>query len=143
MGMRRVALAVLTALLAFVIAACSWNGGEATEASATPSELQARSIAENMLHAYNSGDYAALTRDWSSAMKFAVSDDTFRDFRDEALPVTGEFVRLISVTPTRGDGDADVSYDIEAEFEKRDTVLFTMTLSSDGTVEGLDFKPQS
>jgi hypothetical protein len=141
MGMRRVA--VLTALLAFVVAACSGNGGEATQAAATPSEQQARSVAENMLRAYNSGDYAALTRDWSSAMKFAVSDDRFRDFRDEALPVTGQFVRLISITPTRGDGDADVSYDVAAEFESREAVLFTVTLSSDGKVEGVDIRPQS
>jgi hypothetical protein len=114
------------------------------EATATSNEDQARAMAENMLTAYNSGDYGAFTRDWSSAMKWAMREDAFHAFRDKNLPVTGRFVRLVSLTPTGGEGDHHHSYDVRAEFENGGIVLFTMTLSSDNkNIERLKFKPQS
>jgi hypothetical protein len=140
--MRRMIMA-LVVLVALALVSCGGNGSESTQATATPSRAQARMIAENMLNAYNSGDYEAFSRDWSSAMKLVVGEDAFHEFRDEALPVTGRFVRVRSVTPVRGEGDRHPSYDVEAQFEKRDSVLFTMTLSADNKVEGVELKPQS
>jgi hypothetical protein len=138
--MRRMIMALLNVLLALALVACGGNGNEPTQETATPSQEQARMIAENMLDAYNSGDYDALSRDWSSAMKSVIGEDAFRDFRDEALPVTGRFTKLTSVTLVGGEDDRHASYDVEAEFEKRDAVLFRMTVSSDNKVEGLELK---
>jgi hypothetical protein len=167
--MRRAVIAILSALLALVLVSCSGNGSGSTAATATPNEDksraigenkdkatamatdkvttmaqntdQARAMAENILTAYNSGDYDAFTRDLSSAMKLVIREDRFRGFRDKNLPVTGRFVKLVSVTPTGGESDRHPSYDVQAEFEKRGTVLLTMTLSSDNKkVEGLQFK---
>jgi hypothetical protein len=100
-------------------------------------------IAENMLDAYKAGDYDAFSRDWSSAMKLVIGEDAFRDFGDEALPVTGRFVKLTSVTLVTGEDDRHPSFDVEAEFENREAVLFMMTLSSENKVKGLEFNPQS
>jgi hypothetical protein len=141
--MRRVIMALFGVLLALAVVSCSGNGSESSQATATPSQAQARMIAENMLNAYNSGDYEALSRDWSSTMKSVLGEDAFHEFRDEALPVTGRFVRLTSVTPVRGEEDRHSNYDVEAQFEKRGSVLFTMTLSPENKVEGLELKRQS
>jgi hypothetical protein len=74
-------------------------------------------------------------------MKLGIGEDAFRDFGDEALPVTGRFVKLTSVTLVTGEDDRHPSFDVEAEFEKREAVLFMMTLSSENKVEGLEFNP--
>ena len=71
--MRRVVVAMLSALVAFAVGSCGADSGDVSEPTTTPSEEQVRAIAENMLTAYNSGDYAAFTRDWSSAMKRVIT----------------------------------------------------------------------
>jgi hypothetical protein len=143
--MRRAVIAVMGALLAFVLVSCGGGDGESSGPTATPNEQQARTIAENMLTAYNSGDYGAFSRDWSSAMKLVIGEDEFREYRDKTLPLTGQYVKLTSLTPTGDqDNEGHLHYDIQAEFEKRDAVLFTMTLSSDNAeVEGIELKSQS
>jgi hypothetical protein len=133
-------------LLALVLAAC---GGEATSrgdqaGTAAAGTDRAQAIAQSMLLAYNSGDYQAFSRDWSSPVKAMASERAFREFRDENLPATGRFRALTSITPTAGQQDADhASYEVLAQFERQDGVLFTMTLSAGGAkVEGLEFKPR-
>jgi hypothetical protein len=144
--MRRILVPTALGLLLVVVqAACGGdtNGGGQPGTAAVSTD-RARAIAQNMLLAYNSGDYQALSRDWSSSVKLVVGERAFRKFRDDNLPLTGPFKALTSVTPTAGQQDADhVSYEILARFEKRDSVLFTMTLSSGGAkVEGLELKSQ-
>ena len=104
---------------------------------------RAEMIAENMLVAYNSGDYRALSKDWSRPMRLVIRERAFQRFRDQNLPVTGRFTRLISVAPTPGAQDANhANYEVRAQFERLDSVLFTMTLSSDNAkVEGVEFHP--
>jgi hypothetical protein len=142
--MRRIS--ILTAILALtgVLAACGGATGDQTQPP-TVSPDRAQVIAENMLTAYNSGDYQAFRRDWSGPMRFVIRERAFQRFREENLPVTGRFTRLITVTPTPGQQDTDhASYQVHAQFEEQDGVLFTMTLSADGaTVEGLEFQAQS
>lgn len=106
---------------------------------------RAEMIAENMLVAYNSGDYQALSKDWSRPMRLVIRERAVQRFRDQNLPVTGRFTRLISVAPTPGAQDANhANYEVRAQFERLDSVLFTMTLSSDyAKVEGVEFHPQS
>jgi hypothetical protein len=140
---RRTIMALFGVLWVLAVVSCGANGNEPSQATATPSEEQARMIAENMLDAYNAGDYDAFSRDWSSAMKLVIGEDAFREFRDEALPVTGRFVKVTSVSLVSGEDDRHPSFDVEAEFEKRDALLFMMTLSSENKVEELEFKPQS
>ena len=132
-------------LLAVVLAACGGDNGSASRQAGRPAVTtdRAQTIAQNMLLAYNSGDYQAFSRDWSAPVKLLVGERRFREFRDDSLPVTGPFKALTSVTPAAGQQDADhASYQVLAQFEKQDSVLFTMTLSSDGKVEGLELTPQ-
>ncbi|HZA80894.1 MAG TPA: hypothetical protein VFC13_05410, partial [Actinomycetes bacterium] len=105
---------------------------------------RAQAIAHNMLSAYNTGDYQALSRDWAGPVRFVIRERTFQRFRDKNLPVTGRFTRLISVAPAPGQQDTDhVSYQVRARFERLDSALFTMTLSADNAqVEGVEFHPQ-
>jgi hypothetical protein len=145
--MRRIVIATaLGLLLGSVLAACGGNdtgtGDQAGTAAVSTDRAQA--IAQNMLVAYNSGDYQAFSRDWSPPVRLVMSERAFRELRDDNLPTTGPFKALTSVTPTSGQHDADhASYEVHASFEKRDGVLFTMTLSAGGAkVEGLEFQPQ-
>ena len=145
--MRRIAIpTALGLLLAVVLAACGGDNSSADDQAGTPalSTERAQAIAQNMLVAYNSGDYQAFSRDWSSPVKLVVSERAFREFRDDNLPATGPFKTITSMNPTAGQQDANhASYEVLAQFEKREGVLFTMTLSSGGAkVEGLEFKPQ-
>ena len=54
---------------------------------------RAEMIAENMLVAYNSGDYQALSKDWSRPMRLVIRERAVQRFRDQNLPVTGRFTR--------------------------------------------------
>jgi hypothetical protein len=145
--MRRIVIpTALGLLLAVLLAACGGGDSRGGDQAGTPAARgeRARAIAQNMLLAYNSGDYQAFSRDWSSPVKLVVGERAFRELRDHNLPITGPFKTLTSVTPSVGQQDADhASYEVLAQFEKQDGVLFTMTLSTGGAkVEGLEFKPQ-
>ena len=66
--MRRIViLTALGLLLGLVLAACGGNASSAGDQAETPavSADRAQAIAQNMLVAYNSGDYQAFSRDWS------------------------------------------------------------------------------
>jgi hypothetical protein len=146
--MRRIVIpTVLGLLLGVVLAACGGNNsstGDQTGTAAVGTD-RAQAIAHNMLVAYNSGDYQAFSRDWSSPIKLVVGERAFRAFRDENLPSTGPFKAITSVTPAAGQQDTGhASYQVHASFEKREGVLFTIRLSADGAkVEGLEFNAQS
>jgi hypothetical protein len=145
--MRRLAIpTALGFLLVVVLTACGGNDTSASDqpGTAAVSTDRAQAIAQNMLVAYNSGDYQAFSRDWSSPVKLMVSEHTFRQFRDDSLPATGPFKAITSVTPTGGQQDADhASYTVHATFEQGESALFTLTLSADAAkVEGLEFHPQ-
>jgi isopentenyl diphosphate isomerase/L-lactate dehydrogenase-like FMN-dependent dehydrogenase len=81
-------LAALGVLLAMTVAACA---GERVE-QAPPvamSNHQVQAIAENMMAAYNLGNYQAFSRDLSLPAKLIVDEDAFAEFRTENLSVTG------------------------------------------------------
>jgi hypothetical protein len=146
--MRRIIiLTALGALLAVGLAACGGggeDGGGQAPTSAVSTE-RAQAIAQNMLVAYNSGNYQAFSRDWAGPVKRVIGEGTFQEFRQENLPVTGPFKTITSVTPTPGQQDPNhVSYQVTARFDQHDSILFTMTLSADGAkVEGVEFHSQS
>ena len=145
--MRRIViLTALGLLLGLVLAACGGNASSAGDQAETPavSADRAQAIAQNMLVAYNSGDYQAFSRDWSSPVKFVVREQAFQKFRDENLPATGPFKAITSMTPVAGQQNTDhASYQAHATFQKRESVLFTITLSANSAkVEGLEFNSQ-
>ena len=145
--MRRIViLTALGLLLGLVLAACGGNASSAGDQAETPavSADRAQAIAQNMLVAYNSGDYQAFSRDWSSPVEFVVREQAFQKFRDENLPATGPFKAITSMTPVAGKQNADhASYQVHATFQERESVLFTITLSANSAkVEGLEFNSQ-
>jgi hypothetical protein len=120
------------------------DGGGQTPTSAVSTQ-RAQAIAHNMLVAYNSSDYQTFSHDWAGPVKLVIGAGTFQKFRQENLPVTGPFKTIPSVTPTPDQQDPNhVSYQVQAQFDQQDSVLFTMTLSAGGAkVEGVEFHPQS
>jgi hypothetical protein len=142
--MRRMpVLAALGVLLAVTLSAC--GGGRADQAPiATTSNEQVQAIAENMLAAYNLGDYQAFSRDLSLPAKLIVDEPAFAEFRTENLPVTGPFMAITGVQPEPGRQDPDhVRYRVRAQFQHLNAVALVLTLSPDGQVEGLELYPHT
>jgi hypothetical protein len=114
----------LALVMAIGLGAC---GSGAGKDAPTPgvTEDEARSMAESMLEAYNSGDYDVWSRDWSDAMKAAIDRETFESFREQTLPVTGSFVEITSVELKPGEQDPDVArFEFRTTFERDDEVVF-------------------
>ena len=136
-------LAALGVLLAMTLAACA--GEQAGQPpTADRSNHQVQAIAENILGAYNLGDYQAFSRDLSLPAKLIVDEDAFAEFRTENLSVTGPFTAITSVQPEPGKQDPDhVRYRVRAQFEHLNVVALVITLSPDGRVEGLELYPRT
>jgi hypothetical protein len=136
-------LAALGVLLAMTLAACA---GEPVEQAppATKGIHQVQAITENMLDAYNLGDYQTFSRDLSLPAKLIVDEDAFAEFRAENLSVTGPFMAVTSVQPEPGKQDPDhVRYLVRAQFQYLNAVALVVTLSWDGQVEGLELYPRT
>ena len=93
---RQLRLIVLIALAVLAIGAYS---AFSTTSAAAPSgravdEGHATEIATNALNAFNAGDYAGWTRDWSAAMKGAIKEADFLAFRDQLIAAKGKFVAI-------------------------------------------------
>ena len=142
--MRRMAVLMgLGVLLAVMLSAC---GGERADQApiATTDTEQVQAIAENMLAAYNLGDYQAFSRDLSLPARLIVDEDAFAEFRTENLPATGPFLAVASVQPEPSRQDADhARYRVRAQFQHLDAVALVITLSRDGQVEGLKLYPRT
>jgi hypothetical protein len=108
------------------------------------SNHQVQAIAENMLAAYNLGDYQAFSRDLSLPAKLIVDEDTFAEFRTENLSITGPFMAVTGVQPEPAKPGRDhVRYLVRAQFEHLNAVALVITLSPDGQVEGLQLYPRT
>jgi hypothetical protein len=104
---------------------------------------QVQTIAENMLAAYNSGDYGAFSRDLSLPAKLIVDEETFAEFRYENLPVTGPYMAITSVQAYPGRLDADhARYLVHARFEHQHVVTLHVTVSRSGEIDGLELYPK-
>jgi hypothetical protein len=136
-------LAALGVLLAMTVAACA---GERVE-QAPPvamSNHQVQAIAENMMAAYNLGNYQAFSRDLSLPAKLIVDEDAFAEFRTENLSVTGPFVAVTSVKPEPAKPGRDhLRYLVRARFQHLNAVALVITLSRDGQVDGLELYPRT
>jgi hypothetical protein len=142
--MRRMAvLMTLGVLLAVMLSAC---GGERADQApiATTDHEQVQAIAENMLVAYNLGDYQAFSRDLSLPARLIVDEDAFAEFRTENLSATGPFLAVTSVQPQPGRQDVDhVRYLVRARFQHLNAAALVITLSRDGQVDGLELYPHT
>ncbi|HKQ00584.1 MAG TPA: hypothetical protein VJ735_09675 [Actinomycetes bacterium] len=138
----KVTLAVVGVLLAVALSAC--GGGQADRApAASLGDEQVQAIAVNMLTAYNTGDYRAFSRDLSLPARLIVDEDVFADFRTENLPVTGPYLAVSSVEREPNQQDpAHTSYLVQAQFQYQDVVVLVMTVSGNGTVDGLELYPR-
>lgn len=136
-------LLALGVLLATTLAACAGERVEqAPPAAMTNHQVQA--IAENMLAAYNLGDYAAFSRDLSLPARLIVDEDAFAEFRTENLPATGPFMAVTGVQPEPAKPGRDhMRYLVRAQFQQLNAVALVITLSRDGQVEGLELYPRS
>jgi hypothetical protein len=136
-------LAALGVLLAMTLTACAGERVEqAPPAAMTNHQVQA--IAENMLAAYNLGDYQAFSRDLSLPAKLIVDKDAFAEFRTENLSVTGPFMAVTGVQPEPAKPDRDhARYLVRAQFQHLNAVALVITLSRDGEVEGLELYPRT
>jgi hypothetical protein len=136
-------LAALGVLLAVTLAACA---GEPVEQAppATKGIHQVQAIAENMLAAYNLGDYQAFSRDLSLPAKLIVDEDAFAEFRTENLSVTGPFMAVTGVQPEPAKPGRDHErYLVRAQFQYLNAVALVLTLSREGQVEGLELYPRA
>jgi hypothetical protein len=136
-------LAALGMLLAMTLAACA---GERVEQAplAAMSSHQVQAIAENMLAAYNLGDYQAFSRDLSLPAKLIVDEDAFAEFRSENLSTTGPFMAVTGVQPVPAKPGRDhVRYLVRAQFQHLNAAALVITLSRDGQVDGLELYPRT
>jgi hypothetical protein len=136
-------LAALTLLLlAVTLTACAGRAGQPPAAARSDPRVEA--IAENMLTAYNLGDYEAFSRDLSRPVRLIVDEDTFAEYRSENLSVTGPFMAITTVQPEPGQQDPDhMRYHVQAQFEFVNVGALVITLSRDGQVEGLELYPRT
>jgi hypothetical protein len=136
-------LAALGMLLAMTLAACA--GERVDQASpAAMSSHQVQAIAENMLAAYNLGDYQAFSRDLSLPAKLIVDEDAFAEFRSENLSTTGPFMAVTGVQPEPAKPGRDhVRYLVRAQFQHLNAAALVITLSRDGQVDGLELYPRT
>ena len=142
---RLVNLAVLGALLAVALSACGNDTANDAPAQAEPvTAVQVQAIAENILAAYNSGDYGAFSRDLSLPAKLIVDEETFAEFRYQNLPVTGPYLAITSVQADPGREDANhASYLVHATFQHHNAVVVVVTFSRSGEVDGLELSPRN
>ena len=125
-------------LLLFSLGAC--GAQEAVEPVTTLTEEQVTAIAENMLQAYNSGDYAAFERDLAPAGQLLLTEQAFTELRDELMATAGEFQSIGSVEAVPGGSEGHSQWQITAQFLNT-TETVTLTFDDEtNRVEGLEFE---
>lgn len=127
------AAAVVTLLL---IAGCGQPGTPIGSPASPVTEAEARSMSERMLAAFNAGDYAEFSHDWSPAMREGVPETAFRAFRDQTLPVSGKFVSLDTIVSRQGQSAGVVRWESTCTFEKGTWVLMIAFKEGSKLIEG-------
>ena len=98
-------------------------------------------MSQNMLAAYNSGDYESWSRDWSQTMKRAISEDAFEAFRTETIAQTGEFEEIVSITSRPGDNPGVTRWESRARFENGEWILMIAFNDGSKLIEGANLSP--
>lgn len=125
--------------LAIAVAAC------ATSAVNSPvTEAEARRMAESMLAAYNDGDYARWSADWSQQMKDAIGEEAFSSFRDQAMTIAGRFEQIngVEMRPSETRADA-VRWEFATEFDNGAFTFLIAFHQGSKLIEGVNLEPAS
>lgn len=128
------------AVLALIAGIASGCDGEATPVESPVSEEEAMAIAENALAAFNSGDYAAWSRDWSETMRTAIDEAAFQSFRDQYHEELGDFVSIRDATGAPGNDAGTYRWTYDVEFQNMDYTVWFGFKDGSKQVEGVSFE---
>lgn len=104
-------------VLVVMLAACSGSDSAGETLSSALTEEQAAEIATSAMEAFNAGDYAGWSRDWSAAMKGAIGEEDFLAYREQVLAQLGEFQSIESITLAPGSSNGFVRWVAVTKFE--------------------------
>ena len=128
----------LVLILGMLAAGCG-----STSTASPVTEDEARAMAENMLAAYNTGEYGAWSRDWSQVMKDAIGEDAFLAFRDQTMATAGSFVSIGSIQSRPGNNPGVTRWEFETEFENGPMDFMIAFEEGSKLIEGVDLRPGS
>lgn len=129
-------------IIATALGACTSLSGPDESPGSPVTEAEALSMTENMLEAYNSGDYAAWSRDWSATMKQSIPAATFEAFREQTMAESGQFVDVVSIRSRPGDNPGVTRWESTVEFE-RGTYTFMIAFNAGSkSIEGVNLAPE-
>lgn len=101
------------------------------EASSALTQEDATLMIDNALSAINTGDYESWSHDWDDAMKAAIKDVDFKQYRDQIVAQYGQYVALDSVEMLPGLQKGNVRWVAVASFEKG-KIKYTFGFPNDG-----------
>lgn len=135
----RLGLRWIAALLsgAFLLAAC---GGTSNPVGSPVSEEQAMEMADNALQAFNTGDYAGWSRDWSETMKSAIDEQAFLAFREQAQAQLGDYVAIKSAAGSPGETAGFYRWTFQVQFEQADYGIWFGFKEGSPLIEGVQFE---
>lgn len=136
-GVSRRAVGLATVVLLSTLGAC---GEGATPIESPVTEEQVTEMADRALEAYNTGDYADWSRDWSGAMKAAIDEDAFIAFRDQFHAVLGDYVRITAVTGSEGSASGTYRWTFDVEFENAPYRVWFGFRKDSPQIEGVTFE---
>lgn len=137
---RRLAIGLTMVVLLSAVGAC---GEAATPIDSPVTEEQVTEMADNALKAFNTGDYAAWSRDWSVAMKAAIDEDAFNAFRDQFHATLGDYRGITAVTGSEGSAAGTYRWTFEVEFENAPYRMWFGFKEGSPQIEGVNFEEPS
>lgn len=123
-------------LVAVMASACGTSAPQGTAVSVL-SQNEATAILENAMLGFQKGDYAAWSRDWSSAMKDAIREKAFLEFREQVTAQHGQFVSIQLVEIQPGAKEGYVRWVATCDFEKGQIKMNFSFLNDGVEVEGV------
>ena len=116
--------------------------GAAAPAAAGPvtstlTEAQAREAGENAFQALNSGDYAAWSRDWSAAMKAAISEQDFLAWREQVVQSQGQYQAITALELQPGLDERYFRWVYTLQFEQGSGRITLSFLKEDNRIVGV------
>lgn len=124
-------------IVAVLVSACGTSNASQGEPVSILSQKEATEILENAMQGFQRGDYAAWSRDWSYAMKNAIREDAFLDFREQVTAQYGQFVSIRSIEIRPGAKAGYVRWVATCDFEKAQIMMNFSFLNDGVEVDGV------
>jgi Tfp pilus assembly protein PilF len=107
-------------IVAVFASACGGSVSDAPQGEAVSvlTQEEATAMIDSAMQAFNTGDYAAWSRDWDDAMKAAIPDSAFQEYRSQVVAAYGQYLSLESVEMLPGLQKGNVRWVAIANFEK-------------------------